>query len=146
MSSTTRRTTSEAVFQMMQTPAVRMYSEHSGLDLKTLNNYVWLLCFGWSFLTSVSSAHPCAASIKSQRATQVWLIFHQDYSWINAFRVLLKFMFNSDEKTACHVDRDVTARPHVRRTRRFITERFPVISNMTHVQTGWPEQGRSKEE
>lgn len=69
--------------------------------------------------------------------TQVRLIFHQDYSWINAFSVLLggllKFMFKTDEKTAFQVDRDMTARPQVHRARRFITERFPVICDRTRA-------------
>lgn len=64
------------------------------------------------FVSSLrQKTHKCAVSIKSQWATQVLLIFHQDYSWINAFKVLLKDQFHDlfRRKTVRHVACDVTA-------------------------------------
>lgn len=56
-----------------------------------------------------SKTHKCAVSIKSQWASQVLLIFHQGYSWINAFKVLLKDQFHDlfRYKTVRHVADDV---------------------------------------
>lgn len=41
-----------------------------------------------------SKTYKCALSIKNQRAGQVALIFYQDYSWVNAFKALLKDQFH----------------------------------------------------
>ncbi len=56
-----------------------------------------------------SKIHKCAVSIKRLWASQVLLIFHQGYSWINAFKVLLKDQFHDlfRHKTEHHVAGDV---------------------------------------
>lgn len=60
-------------------------------------------------VTYASKIHKCAVSIKRQWASQVLLIFHQSYSWINAFKVLLKDQFHDlfRHKTVHHVAGDV---------------------------------------
>lgn len=56
-----------------------------------------------------SKIHKHVVSIKNQWASQVLLIFHQSYSWINAFKVLQKDQFHDlfRHKTECHVGSDV---------------------------------------
>lgn len=61
-----------------------------------------------------SKAHKCAPSFKSQRACQVLLIFHKDYSWINAFNILLQDQFHDlfTYKTVYHAAHDVRVMWH----------------------------------
>lgn len=96
-------------------------------------------------VTRVSKIHKCAVSIKSQ----VLLIFHQGYSWINAFNVLLVDQFHDlfRHKQSGHVGRDAGMMPAPQEAEepagQMIHRSASQQPRREAAQTHWSQRGRA---